>query len=56
MREVIAKHKADQTAIQRLKKDKAIVEVEMKNLKVAYTSLKDNMQVVFFLQLGSTEK
>ena len=28
----------------------------MKNLKVAYTSLKDNMQVVFFLQLGSTEK
>jgi hypothetical protein len=56
VREVIAKHKADQTAIQRPKEDKAIVEVEMKNLKVAYTSLKDNMQVVFFVKLWSTEK
>lgn len=49
MKEVIAKHKADQTASQWLKEDKAIVEVEMKNLKVTYTSLKDNMQGIFFL-------
>lgn len=54
---VIAKYTADQTAIQWLNKDKAIMEVEMKNLKVSYTSLKDNMQgFFFFFQLGSTEK
>uniref|UniRef100_B9NF87 Uncharacterized protein n=1 Tax=Populus trichocarpa TaxID=3694 RepID=B9NF87_POPTR len=37
------------------RKEKVVVEAELRDLKVAYTSLKDNMQGIV-IQLGSTEK
>lgn len=44
MREVISKHKVDQTTFQWLRKEKVIVDTESKDLKVEYALLKDNKQ------------
>lgn len=55
MREAISNNKINQTALQRLRDEKAIVEDELRDLKVSYTQLDDNMRGVL-LQLGSTKK
>lgn len=55
MRDEIAKHRVDYTAFQWLHEEKAIVEAKLRDLKVAYTLLKDAMQDVTFC-LGSTRQ
>lgn len=55
MKKAINKHKAYHNVLQRLRDKKAIVEVESKNLKIAYTSLKDDMRGPVF-QLSFIKK
>jgi hypothetical protein len=55
VREVINKHMAVQTTLQRLMDEKVVVKAKMRDIKVAYVMLKNNMRGQV-LQLGSTEK
>ena len=55
VKKVITKYKVDQTALQWLRKEKVVVEVEMRSLKMAYDLLKESLQDVV-LQLGFVEK
>jgi hypothetical protein len=52
---VIAKHRAYYTALQILRDEIATVEVELRNLNVIYTILKDDIRGIV-LQLGFTKK
>jgi arsenate reductase-like glutaredoxin family protein len=55
VKKVITKYKVDQTALQWLRKEKVVVEVEMRSLKMAYDLLKESLQDVV-LQLGFVKK
>jgi len=44
VREAITKHKVDQTTLKRLKDEKAFVEAELRDIKVVFATLKDNMR------------
>lgn len=55
VKKVITKYKADQTALQWLRKEKVVVEAEMRSLKIAYDLLKESLQGVV-LQLGFVKK
>jgi hypothetical protein len=46
VKKVITKYKVDQTALQWLRKEKVVVEVEMRSLKMAYDLLKESLQDV----------
>ena len=43
MKKAIKKHKADHIVLQRLKDEKVAVKVELRDLNITYTSLKDDM-------------
>jgi hypothetical protein len=55
VKKVINKHKAYHIVLQRLRDEKAVMEVESKDLKIAYTSLKDDMKGQVF-QLSFIKK
>lgn len=55
VREVIAKNKANQTTFEQLKDEKVVVEVELRSVKVTYSSLKEKIQVGALL-LGFNDK
>lgn len=42
--EVIAKNRANQTTFEQLKDEKAVVEVELRSVKVTYSLLKEKIQ------------
>lgn len=46
MRDVIAKHRVDQIAIQRLRDEKTTVEVELVALKATYENLEEDIRGV----------
>jgi SMC interacting uncharacterized protein involved in chromosome segregation len=41
---VITKYRTNQTALQRLREEKVVVEAELRDLKMAYSSLKGEVQ------------
>lgn len=49
MREVVAKHRVDQTFLRQLKTKKVVMEAELRDLKVSNVSLKDSMQGIVIL-------
>jgi len=55
VKKAINKHKAYHNVLQRLRDKKVIVEVEPRNLKIAYTSLKDDIRGQVF-QLSFIKK
>lgn len=52
---VITKYRTNQTALQRLRDEKVVVEAELRDLKMAYSSLKGEVQKAT-LHLGSIEQ
>jgi hypothetical protein len=55
MKKAIKKHKADHIVLQRLKDEKVAVKVELRDLNITYTSLKDDMSGQVF-QLSFIKK
>lgn len=54
MRDVIAKHRVGQIALQRLRDEKATVEVELAALKVAYKKLEEDIRGLYFILLKNS--
>ena len=55
LRDVITDNIANQVAFEQLKEKKIIIEVELRNLKTVYSSLKDQIQGIVLL-LGFSNK
>lgn len=54
MRDVIAKYRVDQIALQRLKDEKATMQVELAALKAVYENLEEDIRGVVFLLTEKT--
>lgn len=54
MRDVIAKYRVDQIAFQRLKDEKATMQVELAALKAAYENLEEDIRGVVLLLTEKT--
>lgn len=48
IKEVITTNSTNQTASEQLKKEKVVIRVELKSLKMAYSTLKEQIQGIVF--------